>query len=316
MNGVREVGNKDSDSLSEMPKQTYPDSDVGNIASKNGLSQAQCINTVLQVDKSSASSQHENETSTLSDEMVKETHHEEVSGFENETEPTVYDPVDDSEENQSASLDERKAVADQGNGGTCESTPPLASLHEETYSSDLIERRQEEKMTVISDPVHQFFSEPGADDEKDTPSTPYQVNISDASTSFDIMPDKQLENLSLEEQDEAMEENGNLGEDSDIFLSELHKTEETFPSGFGQSVGSDQILDDLSPSIEPELFDMEKSAYDPSLWTPMEIETATGNPDCTHLEHPLKLRSTYTEVEVSHMGFYLLPSFTCPRPLK
>ena len=300
MNDVREVGAKDSDSLLEIQKQTYPDSNVGNVGSMDNLSQAQCINTVLHVDKSCTNGQHENDTRAPSDEMIKETQQEKVGGFENETEPTAYDPVDDSKENQSISLSEGEAVVDQVNGGIWESTPPAASLHEETYSSDMIERRQGERITVISNPVHQFFSEhsqPGVDDEKDTPSTPYEINISDASTSFDIVLDKQLENLTLDEADEDTEENGNLGEDCSTFLSELNKTEETFPSDFGQSVRSDQILDDFSPSIEPEPFEMEISAYDPSVWTPMEIETATGNADCTHLEHPLKLKSTYTEVE-------------------
>lgn len=300
MNDVREVGAKDSDSLLEIQKQTYPDSNVGNVASMDNLSQAQCINTVLHVDKSCTNGQHENDTRAPSDEMIKETQQEKVGGFENETEPTAYDPVDDSKENQSISLSEGETVVDQVNGGIWESTPPAASLHEETYSSDMIERRQGERITVISNPVHQFFSEhsqPGVDDEKDTPSTPYEINISDASTSFDIVLDKQLENLTLDEADEDTEENGNLGEDCSTFLSELNKTEETFPSDFGQSVRSDQILDDFSPSIEPEPFEMEISAYDPSVWTPMEIETATGNADCTHLEHPLKLKSTYTEVE-------------------
>ncbi|XP_057860593.2 carbon catabolite repressor protein 4 homolog 6 isoform X2 [Cryptomeria japonica] len=37
--------------------------------------------------------------------------------------------------------------------------------------------------------------------------------------------------------------------------------------------------------------------YDPYSWSPMEIEAATGNADCCFLQHDLKLRSTYTEVE-------------------
>ncbi|KAK9273941.1 hypothetical protein L1049_018753 [Liquidambar formosana] len=49
--------------------------------------------------------------------------------------------------------------------------------------------------------------------------------------------------------------------------------------------------------MDIETVDVEKTAYDPSSWTPMEIETATGNADCTLLEQPLKLRSTYAEVE-------------------
>lgn len=298
VNDAREVGTKESESLSKMPKQTYPDSNVGNVASMGDLSQVHRINTLLQVDQSSTNGPHENETRILSDEMVKETHQVGVSGFENETEPTVYDP----EENQSISPGEGKAVVDQVNGGTWESTPLSTSLQEETYSSGSIEKRQEEKMTVSSDPV-QFFSESGANGEKDTPSTPYEVNTSDASASFDMVLDKQLESLSLDEPDDATEENEH--EDINRFLSELHQKEDVFPSDFGQSMGSNQNLDNFSPVIKPELFDMEKSAYEPSPWTPMELEIATGNPDCTHLEHPLKLRSTYTEVEVNHMVFIL-----------
>lgn len=45
--------------------------------------------------------------------------------------------------------------------------------------------------------------------------------------------------------------------------------------------------------------DAERTAYDPSAWTPMEIETATGCADSTLVQSPLKLRSTYSEVEDS-----------------
>ncbi|WOK99144.1 carbon catabolite repressor protein [Canna indica] len=41
----------------------------------------------------------------------------------------------------------------------------------------------------------------------------------------------------------------------------------------------------------------EKWSYNPFLWTPMEIEVASGSTDCTLLEHSLKLRSVYTDVE-------------------
>lgn len=49
----------------------------------------------------------------------------------------------------------------------------------------------------------------------------------------------------------------------------------------------------------PICFDVESRTYKPSLWTPSEIETATGNSDCTFLEHSLPLRSTYIEVKVN-----------------
>ncbi|TKW15318.1 hypothetical protein SEVIR_5G229900v4 [Setaria viridis] len=37
--------------------------------------------------------------------------------------------------------------------------------------------------------------------------------------------------------------------------------------------------------------------YDPYRWTPEEIKAATGNVECTSVEHSLKLRSVYTDVE-------------------
>jgi len=37
--------------------------------------------------------------------------------------------------------------------------------------------------------------------------------------------------------------------------------------------------------------------YDPYRWTPDEIKAATGNDECTSVEHNLKLRSVYTDVE-------------------
>ncbi|CAD5190732.1 unnamed protein product [Musa acuminata subsp. malaccensis] len=41
----------------------------------------------------------------------------------------------------------------------------------------------------------------------------------------------------------------------------------------------------------------ERRSYDPYLWTPMEIEVASGSAECNFLEHSLKLRSVYTDVE-------------------
>lgn len=49
--------------------------------------------------------------------------------------------------------------------------------------------------------------------------------------------------------------------------------------------------------------DMECS-YNPYLWTPAEVEVATGNAGCSLVEHRLKLRSAYTDVEV-HAQFDL-----------
>lgn len=61
---------------------------------------------------------------------------------------------------------------------------------------------------------------------------------------------------------------------------------------------SPDILDDSSLSIDPKVTEVEKKPYDPYLWMPTEVATASGNAECTIAEHHLKLKSTYTEVEV------------------
>ncbi|KAF6144945.1 hypothetical protein GIB67_036884, partial [Kingdonia uniflora] len=52
-----------------------------------------------------------------------------------------------------------------------------------------------------------------------------------------------------------------------------------------------------SSSFNSELADNENNTFDPYFWTPTEIEIASGNAECTLLEHSLKLRSTYADVE-------------------
>jgi hypothetical protein len=138
------------------------------------------------------------------------------------------------------------------------------------------------------------------------------------------------ENLSLNELDKAMSEGGNVGEDDSTFLCALHNSGDAFPSDFGQLRSdlavsdhskelesiphnspsnslNDEVEDDFSPGLDSEPFAMERTAYDPSLWTPMEIQTATGNADCNLLEHPLMLSSTYTEVKVDQAFTFALP---------
>lgn len=107
-------------------------------------------------------------------------------------------------------------------------------------------------------------------------STPCQDEASSTSTSSDFLLADKLENLSLMELDEPVIEGSTDKDDA-------------LPSDFDQFVRSN--LDHTSKELGDYV-------YDPSSWTPMEIATATGNADCTLLEHPLQLRSTYAEVEV------------------
>ncbi|CAM8949523.1 unnamed protein product [Rhodiola kirilowii] len=111
---------------------------------------------------------------------------------------------------------------------------------------------------------------------------------SEASSSFETIYDDPAKSLG---------ENEDIGEDGETFLSEL--TRDSLNLDYNQPQTTHTVEEhekhNLSPESEP--FSQGRTAYNPSLWTPTEIETATGNADCTSLEHPLKLSSTYSETE-------------------
>ncbi|XP_061356263.1 carbon catabolite repressor protein 4 homolog 6-like [Gastrolobium bilobum] len=160
--------------------------------------------------------------------------------------------------------------------------------------------------------------EVSTDDQMNTSSTSHVIDESHQSTNIDFPLDEKLEKSSLDETDKAIIGSENIGEDVNSFISALHNAEGV-TLDLGPSMKSDhekpyqfeelnfasnkllppaessEVEDDLSPSPTSKSVDLEETTYNPSLWTPMEIETATGNAERTFLEHPLLLRSTYTE---------------------
>ncbi|KAJ8751680.1 hypothetical protein K2173_025842 [Erythroxylum novogranatense] len=150
-------------------------------------------------------------------------------------------------------------------------------------------------------------------DEDRCISEPYQANISSASTSIYNSDNEKLEDVFPLEPNEGVIK----GEDESTFLGALNDTKDISLRDFDLNLGSNLVkvskecssLNDsqsLSPrtevvndslSLDAEAAKFKKNVFDPSLWTPMEIETATGSADDTRLEHPLKLRSTYADVE-------------------
>uniref|UniRef100_A0A0D9V2T2 Uncharacterized protein n=1 Tax=Leersia perrieri TaxID=77586 RepID=A0A0D9V2T2_9ORYZ len=73
-------------------------------------------------------------------------------------------------------------------------------------------------------------------------------------------------------------------------------------SGVNESLLEDEnqlrTTSDGSPSAQQVVTsDRRYYDYDPYRWTPDEIKAATGNEECTFLEHNLKVRSVYTDVE-------------------
>lgn len=237
---------------------------------------------------------------------------------------------------------EGKLPVDQMSDEMNKSIPPLTSHPEDAYS-DKREQREGGNSTSLLNQVsscehsshtntenireksddHEVStsahppSQPIVDDEKTDLSPSYQVNISDASVSY--VDDKLLEDVSLQDLNDLFPESRTIGEDQSTFLSALHGVEGSLshdpnysPKGLASDLNDsqldspdDKVLDDFPLGLDSEGAGVGKTADDPSLWTPMEIVTATGNVDCMFVEHPLKLKSTYTQVEVNSMMFHL-----------
>ncbi|KAL1086319.1 hypothetical protein V6Z11_D08G107900 [Gossypium hirsutum] len=129
-----------------------------------------------------------------------------------------------------------------------------------------------------------------------------------------------MDNLSPEEHSKTMVESENIVAGNNAFVDALYGNQDRHPTNSSQSVASDldhssmeflssqdsqlllpsaDVLDDVLPSLDSEVAEIEQTTYDPSSWSPKELATATGNEDCKFLEHPLQLKSTYTEVKDS-----------------
>lgn len=118
---------------------------------------------------------------------------------------------------------------------------------------------------------------------------------------FDESMDKKMKDLPLNDLAEFNTEGGVTGsasefEDDSTFVAALHNLEDPNLQLSGR------ILDEASAEqVE------ERQVYDPCLWTPEAIAIATGRQGCLDLEHKLKLKSTYTEVEVSDIIVNIKP---------
>lgn len=248
-------------------------------SSANSLSQSQCTDTVLGVsDKVSSHMQCANKDSATSDEVTKESQ-----------QTLIYD----------------SEVAETGNGDKASTSSHLnhgaRNEHSDSNKNTETESVNDSTLSLGNDCPSSVY------EQKGSCSTSYQVEVSSTATSIDFALADKLENLSLGNLDEPKAESESIHEDGNAFLSALHNTEDASQSNFDHyaqsnlnptSEGlSDELIDDLSPALDSEAVNMEEITYNPSLWTPMEIATATGNADCAYLEHPLQLRSTYAEVE-------------------
>ncbi|XP_026389804.1 carbon catabolite repressor protein 4 homolog 6-like isoform X2 [Papaver somniferum] len=151
----------------------------------------------------------------------------------------------------------------------------------------------------------------------------YHVKISAASTSIDLSVDQKSDTMSVsksgEDREEVNQEHGTTFSsercntdatmlDVDACDSELLRHESAETDQSSEKISETAHISDLTPPCSDVPIDFSTSTssepatarrytYDPSSWTPMDIETATGNAECTLLESPLKLKSSYAEVE-------------------
>jgi hypothetical protein len=115
-------------------------------------------------------------------------------------------------------------------------------------------------------------------------------------------------------------ENNSHAFEDDITTDEVSFSDVNSDPSFFEELcgGNDRLLEeedqlpatsDSSPSSSQQMVSSNEGYYyyDPYRWTPEEIKAASGNDECTSVEHSLKLRSVYTDVEVRTTFFLLWP---------
>ncbi|VVB14071.1 unnamed protein product [Arabis nemorensis] len=114
-------------------------------------------------------------------------------------------------------------------------------------------------------------------------------NISSSlSAEVDTLAEMKLDGLTLDEPVVFAQDEEDIGEDGETFLAKLHNTDLS---------QKEELVNEFSPKSGSKVYNSEKITYNPSSWTPMEIATATGDPERTAVEHAMKLKSTYSEIE-------------------
>ncbi|XP_050203861.1 carbon catabolite repressor protein 4 homolog 6 isoform X2 [Mercurialis annua] len=286
--------NKLEEPLPDMQRQIIPEKNDENISFINDCSQPHVIRTIPALsDKSCAAGGSGNNSSSICIKETETTQEDVIDSHKEGTKSTVSVLSDSFEGNLSISRSENELF--HKSTATETSRGEVASLENSEYISS---------QSIVNNEIIDLIPT-------------CQTNISSRSVSLYHIGDDKLEDQSRQELNDFDLEGGMTGEDQSAFLSALHDKEDSFQTVFtegGQSElihsqneldpitnevhsPSTEVINDASLDLDSEAFTVEKTAYNPSMWTPMEMATATGNTDCTFLEHPLKLKSTYTEVE-------------------
>ncbi|KAJ9167780.1 hypothetical protein P3X46_019375 [Hevea brasiliensis] len=226
--------------------------------------------------------------------------------------PTSASPAQDAYPDKNE-MEQTKSSSLSSQGLPCEHSH--SNIYKENKGTDFNNLAQSLKVSRLESSGN-LPSQPVVNDENCDLSAPFQANISSVSTSI-YHADKKLDDASRQEINNFQLESEMIGESRSTFLSALHNSEDSSDiCRIGQSdlglsqneFASDpndselhspinEVLDDFSLDPDSEAVSVDRNAYDPSLWTPMEMATATGNADSMLLEHPLKLKSTYAGME-------------------
>ncbi|KFK25402.1 hypothetical protein AALP_AA8G109900 [Arabis alpina] len=114
-------------------------------------------------------------------------------------------------------------------------------------------------------------------------------NISSTlSAKVDTLAEIKLDGLTLDEPVVFAQDKEDIGEDGETFLAKLHNNDLS---------QKEELVNEMSCKPDSEAYNTGEIRYNPSSWTPMEIATATGDPERTAVEHSMELRSTYSEIE-------------------
>ncbi|XP_043701180.1 carbon catabolite repressor protein 4 homolog 6 isoform X2 [Telopea speciosissima] len=326
-----QIGNEQSNCFPDLYVQNKPHTDVKSAPSEENLSPPQSVNFVLE--KFDVQCRNGNDVSAAAGKEIKQNI---VEGCKDEFGSAARVLDDCLEGSPSTNRSEVGLTVDLGDDGSHELTPPVTSCCDDFQPGVVESQDGEEVRATPEEAVHNDVESGNVDidvlDEK-----PVNVSISDISSSEQVTTkeksnssthyvslDQKLADFSIDKLDEVAGENVTEGEDHSSFSPEKHNSEGIFGTELHcnkfrgpSSVETDQfseeclatpnksplnpvsveIQEDSPLHLETEPTKAEKYVYDPKLWTPVEIETASGNPDCKLLEQPLKLKSTYTEVE-------------------
>ncbi|XXG47617.1 hypothetical protein AAC387_Pa02g2235 [Persea americana] len=281
----------------EMHTQHMLQNDMGNLSLTENLSLPQRMMGVRVISsKSCIDVSYETDKVTISDDGVNDGRLENtLEGSIGEHESSHCGLNDVLEESLERCNEEVGFLANPPNLHT--SNPALAAVKENLVCGELEKERELFSKTLLS-----FEDESIQEDE----SSGKELGTTGGSEVMPIQETLNLSSFDINYNNESS--NSNVNQPVSLLPLEGHivgKLVEVNIESPNAIISDDSQLDNLIPdnlddsslSIDPKVTEVDKKPYDPYLWTPTEVAAASGNAECTLVEHHLKLKSTYTEVE-------------------